>query len=127
MYNAKNAEEAKGFTGELPKDTILTGIITKIEDGVVKEFISEEVAKNWQGDINSPGIRLTIEINIGEKEKEIVSIQQMYTYINEDGMTKYTPKSNLGKFKLKYGKLPELGDQVKVITNENGYGKVKIE
>jgi hypothetical protein len=128
VYNAKNAEEAKGVSGDLPKDSIFTGVITTIEDGIVKQFIKEEVQKTWQGDIESPAIMLTIEVKVGADVKELVKIQQMFTYIAGDGgKTLYSTKSNLGKYVKKYDKLPEAGDQVKIITNENGFGKIKIE
>jgi hypothetical protein len=126
VYNAKEAVELKNKT-ELPVDSILTGVITHIEDGVVKKFISEEAAKEWQGDINSPAIQLTIELQIGEEVKQQIHLHQRYTYLLEEGKTLYSPKSNLGKYKKKYGKLPEPGDQVKVITNENGFGKIKLD
>ncbi len=39
----------------------------------------------------------------------------------ENGVTKYSEKSNLGKFKAKYGKLPTAGDQIKAMTNKDGF------
>lgn len=57
---------------------------------------------------------------------EKVNVKQLFTYIEEEGLTKYTKSSNLGKYKLKYGKLPEVGDQVKILTNGDGFGKIKL-
>ena len=126
-YNAKNGEETKAMGGNLPKDTILNGVITQIEDSVVRELVSEEHHAKWDN-LDSKAIQLSIEVHFEEgTEKKVETITQLFTYIDEDGKTKYTPKSNLGKYVKKYDKLPEPGDQVKIVTNENGHGKVKIE
>ena len=34
---------------------------------------------------------------------------------------------NKKKVKAKYGKLPEAGLQVKIVTNSDGFGKVKLD
>ena len=125
-YNAKNAEEGKG--SNLPKDEILVGVITNIEDGKVKDFIPESAVEGWKGDVNSPAINLNLDITVEKGEtKTVEKLTQMFTYISENGKTIYSSRSNLGKYNTKYGKLPEVGDQVKVITDEHGYGKIKIE
>ena len=123
MYDAKNAKEGEAKT-QLPTDSIIDAIIVDIKDGIVKNFISEEVQKKWQGDIESRAIECNLEVKSGE---EMVKITQLFTYTEEDGKTVYNPKSNLGKFKTKYKKLPEHGDQVKVITNSDGFGKIKLD
>ena len=124
MYEPKEAIEVPDKT-QLPKDTILDGVIVDIKDGKVNEFVPQQV--EWKGDKASPCINLTIEVQQGEEIKEIVKIEQLFTYKLEDGKTAYTPKSNLGKYKIKYKKLPEAGDQVKIITNSDGFGKVKLD
>ena len=121
MYNAQNATEGKDKT-QLPPDSILVGVISNIEDGVVEKFVKDTT--KWEGDIKSPAINLTIEVKNGE---EIVKIENLFTYRENEGKTIYHPKSNLGKYKLKYSKLPEAGDQVKIIVNSEGFGKVKLD
>lgn len=120
-YNAKEAEETKGMA-ELPKDTIFDGVIIDIKDGKVSDFIPEGTP--WKGDIENPAINLKVEVKVGDKQEQFT---QLFTYINEDNKTKFTPGSNLGKFNKKYGKLPETGDQIKIISNSDGYGKIKLD
>ena len=122
MYNANNAEEVKGQG--LPSDSVLTGVIIGLKDGIVQDFIPESSIKTWSGSVDSPAIDLTIEVMVDNKS---IKLSQLFTYISEDGKTKYTPKSNLGKYKTKYSKLPEVGDQVKIATNGDGFGKVKLD
>ena len=122
-YNAQKSEELKGST--LPADQILVGIITDIQDGVSKDFVAESAKSTWKGDLDSPAINVIVEVK-PNPEEDPVKIHQMYTYIDEDGTTKYTKGSNLGKYHKKYGKLPEAGDQVKVETNGDGFGKIKL-
>ena len=121
MYNAKNGIEAKGMG--LPSDTIIDGVITSIIDGKVKDFISVEAQQGWKGDVESNAINCEVEILV---ENQPVKIHQMFTYFDKDGKTGYTANSNLGKFVGKYKKLPDVGDQVKIITDSNGFGKIKL-
>ena len=122
-YNPQNAKEGNAGT-QLPADTIMDGVIVSINDGHTKDFIKPEVQKIWKGDIESLAINCTVEVKNGE---EMVKIEQLFTYSEEEGQTIYNAKSNLGKFKVKYGKLPVAGDQVKVITNSDGFGKIKLD
>lgn len=123
-YDANNAVEGQDKS-QLPEDTILNGVIVEVNDGKVKDFIGETV--NWKGDKENPAINVAIDVKV-EGEEEPVRIEQLFTYfLNDDGKTVFTPRSNLGKYKAKYGKLPEKGDQLKVITNSSGFGKVKVD
>lgn len=122
-YNAQNAEEVSG--SGLPPDTILDGVIIDITEGVTKNFIPVSSIENWKGDVNNPAINVAVEIKTGEETK---TIHQMFTFKKgENGKTLFTTGSNLSKYKSKYGKLPEAGDQVKVATNNEGFGKVKLD
>lgn len=118
VYDAKNAKE-KAF---LPPDAILDGVIAHIQDGKVEDFVTN--TENWTGDIKQPAINIAMEIKSGE---ETIKIEQIFTYNNNNGATTYSPNSNLGKYKKKYGKLPEPGDQVKIQTTEDGFGKIKLD
>jgi hypothetical protein len=119
VYDAKNAKELDGRS--LPKDTILDGVITHIQDGKIKDFVKD--AAKWENP-ESDAIDLEIEMNTGDSMQKM---HQLFTYIlSHDGRTSYTKSSNLGKYKIKYGKLPEVGDQLKIVTDGNGYGKVKL-
>ncbi len=121
MYNPQNAKEIEG----LPKDSILDGAIIEIKDGKVSDFITKEETRNeWKGNINQPAINVTVEVMHNNNS---VKLGQIFTYIDNDGITEYPMNSNIGKFKLKYGGLPTLGKQVKVTTNDKGFGKIKLD
>ena len=121
-YNAKNYIISKGMG--LPVDTILDGVIISIEDKQVKDFISENAKSGWKGDLDSQAINVEIEI-INDKQQSF-KFHQMFTYFEKEGKTSYTENSNLGKYVLKYKKLPEIGDKIKIITDSNGFGKIKL-
>lgn len=117
MYDAKNAKEEP----TLPSDEIFTGAIIDIKDGQVKEFVTSD---KWQGDKEGKAIQITIEVMHKEQSHKF---EQVFTYTEEEGKTIYRPKSNLGKYKKKYEKLPEVGDQIKCLTNSEGFLKLKLE
>ncbi len=120
-YNAQNAKELETI---LPKDSVLNGVIINIDDGVTKDYVSEEAQKVWKGDLMSPAINITVEVSHGENK---VQTKQMFTYVERDGVTAYPPKSNLGKYHKKYNKLPEVQDVIKVITDDGGFAKIKLD
>jgi len=123
-YNAKDAKEAKGQG--LPEDSILVGVVTSVNDGKIKDFVEEQYHSKFEGGVEKPAINVEMEV-VHPESKAVIKLHQMFTYIDDNGKTAYTSKSNLGKFKNKYGKLPEAGDQVKVITDENGFGRIKLD
>jgi len=45
----------------------------------------------------------------------------------ENGKTVYSSNSNLGKYNNYYRKLPEAGDQVRCLTNKDGFFRLLIE
>jgi len=116
-YDPHNAKEQP----RLPPDTILNGVIINITDGQVKDFIKSE---KWEGDLQNPAIDITTEV-LHQNNKYTFS--QVMTYKEEQGTTVYAPNSNMGRYKKKYGKLPEVGDQVKVITDKDGFLKLKLD
>ena len=117
-YNATNAKEQP----TLPQDQIFTGVITNIEDGTVSKFVKDTT--KWQGDVNQKAIEVNIEVIHNEIKYDM---NQLFTYNEEKGKTVFSQKSNLGKYKGKYGKLPEVGDQVKLLTNKEGFLKLKLD
>ena len=117
-YNPKNAKEQP----TLPPDTIFTGVIIGIKDGKVKDFVKN--IDKWTGDIEQAAINMEIEVLHNDRK---YNTEQLFTYNEEDGKTVYSPKSNLGKFKAKYNKLPEVGDQLKLLTNNEGFLKLKLD
>jgi hypothetical protein len=117
-YNAENAKE----TPMLPKDSILDGIITEIQDGKVKDFVKN--TDKWEGSIEQPCINVVVEV---KNENKIICFEHVFTYNEVEGKTEFSPSSNLGKFNKKYNKLPQSGDQIKVTTNGEGFGKIKLD
>ena len=116
-YNPENATEKP----MLPNDTIFDGIIINIEDGTVSQFV-EDMSK-WSCPPTQPAIRTTTQVMYEGHNFEVTTI---FTYENVDGKTSYSTNSKLGKFKKKYTNLPAVGTRVKVMTNDNGYGLIKL-
>ena len=117
-YNPQQAKEQP----TLPADTIFTAVITKIDDGFVKDFVKGDITK-WKNP-SEPAIDVNMEVMHNEKKYEFSVI---FTYTLEGEQTIFSPRSNLGKFKTKYGKLAEVGDQVKAMTNKDGFLKLVLE
>ena len=125
-YNAKKPNEIEPTTG-LPADSILDGVIINIKDGYVKDFVAN--TEKWKN-ADSNAIEITSEVAVKKENSdvtEMVQLTQIYTYISENDKTTFTKGSNLSKYFNKYKKLPEAGDQVKIVTNEKGFGKIKID
>ena len=121
-YDANKAELLETKT-QLPPDTIQDGLIIQIDDGKVKDFIPESSHNSWKGDLEQTAINLMINV----KCDELIELKQMFTYIYEDNKTKFTSKSNLGKFYEKYKELPRVGLKVKIAVNKDGLGKIKLD
>lgn len=122
-YDANNAKVLE--TNKFPKDSVLDGIIINLEDGVVSQFISESAKQKWDGDLSSNAILVTVQVKLDDEQSE--NFDQMFTYIDQEGETFYTENSNIGKFHKKYGSLPVLEQKVKVMTNSDGFAKIKID
>ena len=117
MYNAQNAKEMP----RIAADTIFDGIVISVQDGKTKDFVT---SKKWQGDMESSAINVTIEVIANGQSYKV---NQVFPYMDVSGTTAYSSQSNLGRYKAKYGKLPELGDKVKLISNKEGFLKLKLD
>jgi len=118
MYNPQQSEEKQG----LGPGISATGVIVKIDDGKTSDFVKN--LENWKGDINSPAINVHIEIMHNNEKYEL---QKLFNFKDENGKTVYSSNSNLGKYKQYYRKLPTAGDQVKCLTNKDGFFRLLIE
>lgn len=126
-YNPQNAREVAAKS-KLESDEIYTCIVTKIEEGKVADFLSEEVKKVWQGDTEQDCINVHTQIKSKDDEEEFVDYSQIFTLnYGEDGAVEYNSKSNLGKYVVKYKHLPQIGDMIKVATNGEGKPKLKLD
>lgn len=126
-YNPQNAKEVE-TQSKLEPDTIYSCVITKIEEGITKDFLPEQVLSTWKGELDTDAINVCMQIKYGEKETDFIDFSQMFNLkFVDDGSVEYNKKSNLAKFKKKYGKLPEIGQLVKVSTNGEGKPKLKLD
>jgi len=114
MYNAKKNEQIEGLKVGISKQSV----ITQINDGKVKDFLTEEGKGNWKGDLDHTAIEIVIETNYND---ETYNTGRIFTYTEKEGVTTFKSNSNLGKYFRTYGKLPEVGDQVQMMTDANGY------
>lgn len=126
-YNIENAKEVEQKP-LLNPDEIHNGVIRSLTDGTYSDFVDAEVLKTWRNaDPSQTVIELEIEIPCEKVEKGHLVIHKVLPYETVDGVMEYGSKSNLGKYKAKYKKLPELGDQVKISANKEGFGKLILE
>ena len=117
-YNPQNAKEEPA----LPSDVLFDAVIIAIEDGKVRNYVKGDITK-WKNP-DSAAINVSMEVLHNDKKH---TFDNIFTYDEEAGVTKYSAKSNLGKFKAKYGKLPTVGDQVKSMTNKDGFLRLVLE
>ena len=126
-YNIKNAKEIEQKP-LLDPDVIHDGVIRSLTDGKYSDFVDVEVLKTWKNaSPDQTAVELEIEIPCEKADKGHLIIHKVMPYEVVDDVMEYGSKSNLGKYKAKYGKLPELADQVKVSANKDGFGKLKLD
>lgn len=118
MYNPQNAKEQPG----LPQDTIFEGAVISVTDGKVKNFVKDTT--KWRAGEDSPAISVAMEIVHNNKPYKF---SQVFSYEEENGQTVYSQRSNLGKFKAKYGSLPQAGTKIKASTNNEGFLRLKLD
>ena len=80
--------------------------------------------EKWKGSLDQPAIEVTVEV---KPKEEAHKFSQVFTYEQAGGCTVFGARSNLGKYHQKYKKLPEVGDKVKVATNNEGFAKLKLD
>ena len=117
-YNPDKSKEQP----TIPADTIVDGTVVKIDDGMVKDFVSD--LTKWEGAGDSPAINVNIETKHNDNEYKV---SKLFTYREENGATLYSSRSNLGKFKAKYGEIPKVGTKVKLMTDKDGFLRLKLD
>lgn len=119
-YNAKNVEVQESLNPGL----MAQGFVIDIKDGKVKDFVQDDALPKWKNKDQSC-ILVTFECKHNEVS---YTDQKLLTYnISDKGATQFGKRSNLGKYHSYYKKVPEVGDQVQMKTNADGYFKVVIE
>jgi len=125
MYNADNAQKIK-TQSKLEPDKVYETVIVQINDGTVKQFLPEQSHSQWKGDLEQTAIEIVCQVQ-NQQTQEVVEVTQIFPYVEEDGVTKYSESSNLAKFEKKYGSLPKVSQIIKVATNGDGKPKIKID
>ena len=99
-----------------PKDEILSGIITNIQQGLLSEFIDSSVHSKFDN-LHQETLLIEYEVKYGDK---ILKGNDKFGYYAE-------PMSNskLGKFLTKYKEL-KTGMPIKVMYNAEGFGKIVV-
>jgi len=82
------------------------GIIKDIEIGVVKDFVKEEDRGKWKGSIEAQ----CLEMHIETPDKTI--IKQIMTFSPH-------PNSNMGRWRRRYEKCPDINDKVQLRHDGN--------
>lgn len=100
-----------------PKDEVLPGVVLKIEKGLLSEFLDPAVHNKFD---NLEQETLRIEFEVSFNDKHIKGNDRLAYY--SEPMT----NSKLGKFLNKYGEL-KVGQQIKVIYDGEGFGKIKVD
>jgi len=118
VYDPQNAKEEPA----LPEDTVFDGVIIDLKDGVSKDFVKN--LDKWKGSPEQPCIEVGIEVLHNGKK---YGFTQLFNYEVSEGQTTYSPHSNLGRFKNKYGELPNVGCQVKTMTDKDGFLRLKLD
>lgn len=99
-----------------PVDTVLDGVITKIEKGKLSEFIDPKVHGSFDN-LDQETLRIQFEVKFSDK---VIKGNDRLAFYDE-------PMSNskLAKFLTKYEELKS-GVQIKVIYDSNGFGKIVV-
>lgn len=128
MFDAKKVKIVNN-SGELPPDVVIDGIIVEIigdkSTCKIRDLVKKDYLMKWEGSEDKTAIEVIVEVKNNDKA---VHQSKIFTYeIGNNGEVEVMEKSNLAKFNAKYGKYPEVGMKVKVATDGNGYGKIKID
>lgn len=119
-YNPEEATEIPVLAAGIVKE----GVIIKIEDGKIKDHIHEDGREKWKHSLETSAIKVIVECLHDEVTHQA---DEVFTYINGEGKTKFSERSKIGKFKAYYKALPVVGGKVQMKTNADGYFKFVIE
>lgn len=117
MVEVFNKKLTKDDIVASPCDEVLTGVITKIEKGLLGSFVDEKVHSKFDN-LDQETLMIYFETKFNDM---IIKGSDRLAYY-EKPMT----NSKLGKFLLKYGSL-EAGQQIKIVYNSEGFGRIKVD
>lgn len=108
MYNPKEFEEKI-----LPEagDKIKAKII-QIDEGCLKEFVSEDAILKWGVSKDAPSIHIIAETSEGDVRKRVIVLP-------EDN--KIHPQSNLGKWKTTFKEYPHVNQEIFLLADSKGF------
>ena len=113
VYNAKEYVEGTG----IPAGTQGEAEVIEINDSTLGELF-KDAPFDFKGDPLQTAIEVVAKLNYGGQE---FSVRKVFNYREVDGKVAVSSLSGLGKYKKLYGKLPEVGDKVKVFANAQGF------
>jgi hypothetical protein len=107
-------DQKKLFDKAVPKTgTQIKGVITKIIEGTLGDFIDSDILKKWEvASKNDEAIQVFFE---GENIKKDVTMSLPRTDLG------VSVKSKLGKWKKAYGDYPFEGQEVFLTADSDGY------
>jgi len=100
-----------------PVDETLSGVITQIHKGVLKEFLDIKVHEKFDN-LDQETLKIDFEVKFNDM---IIKGNDRIAYYKE-------PMSNskLGKFLKKYGEF-KIGVEIKVNYDGEGFGKISVK
>jgi hypothetical protein len=108
------------YTPEAYKDkpkpkagTQINAVVKSIEDGKIKDFVGKEALTSWKNvNPDTQVIQVTAITETGFDRKKTI-VTPMNDQVDE--------RSNLGKWKAKYGAYPYVGQEIYLIADGDGY------
>lgn len=100
-----------------PKDEILNGVVVDIKKGILSEFVDPQYHGKFD---NLTQETLYISYETKFNENTLTGFDKMPYY------DKPMSNSKLGKYLTKYGEL-KVGQNIKVVYDKDGFGKIKID
>ena len=117
MVEVFNKKLDKSVIVASPRDEILNGVIVQVEKGLLREFLDESVHSKFDN-LDQDTLKFTIECEFDNKKFNVIDRIAFY----DEPMS----NSKLAKFLNKYDTL-EVGKQIKVIFDKDGFGKIKVD
>lgn len=107
---------------EAPKPgTTLPAKVVSIKQDLLKNLLPQERLAKWPGDTHGQTfLNVGVESSVGGTNV-LLPLPPLV-----DGVVRFHPSSNLGKWKKKFGAVPVVGQEVFVTANGNGFFNVEL-
>jgi len=120
VYDPNNAIERP----TLSKNKMHTGVVLTIQDGKIRDFVTDGALEQFKGKEDQTAINVLVEVIENNRSHQF---WQMFTYNTVEGVTEYSQNSNLGKFKRRYQNLPAISTKVDVMVDSKGFSKIVLD